>query len=186
MTILTPGATTLDAEAILTASAMTLDAEVTKRIAHILRAIFPHDALADGPYERSAQGIVNAVSLPRDTGLVLEGVRSLDGLAGGDLTSLSPDELGVHLKSIENTEFFAMLMTAAVVSLYRDPETWTLLGYEGSAVENGGYLGSFNDLAWLPEPRIEEYDGDDALIEVVQSKPGAQITAVDTSKAARL
>jgi hypothetical protein len=171
---------------ILTPFTMTVDAEVTNRIAHILRAIFPHDALADGPYKRSAQGIVDAVSSPRDTGLVLEGVRSLDGLAGGDLTLLSPDELGVHLESIENTEFFAMLLTTAVVSLYRDPETWALLGYEGSAVENGGYIGNFNDLTWLPEPRIEEYGGDDALVDIVPSEHGAQITAVDTSKVARL
>jgi hypothetical protein len=186
MTILTPNAMTLDAEAILTASAMTLDAEVTRKIAHILRGIFPHDALADGPYQRSAEGIVSAVSLPRDTGLVLEGVRSLEELTGGDLTLLSPDELGMHLKTIENTEFFAMLLTSAVVSLYRDPETWQLLGYEGSAVENGGYLGNFNDLTWLPEPRIEEYDGGDAIVEIVPSKPGAKITVVDSSKAARL
>ena len=171
---------------IITPYAMTFDAEVTNRIAHILRAIFPHDALADGPYVRSAQGIVDSVSTPRDTGLVLEGVRSLDGLAGGDLTSLTPDELAVHLTSMENTEFFAMLLTTAVVSLYRDPETWSLLGYEGSAVENGGYLGNFNDLAWLPEPRVEEYDGPDTLVEIVPSELGAQITVVDTSKAARL
>lgn len=170
---------------ILTPKALTLDAEVIQQIARILRAIFPHDALADGPYERSAQGIVDAAVSPRDTGLVFEGVRSISDLAGGDLSSLSPDELGVHLKSIENTEFFALLLSTAVVSLYRDPETWALLGYEGSAVENGGYLGNFNDLAWLPEPRIEEYDGDDALVDIVMAATDAPVAVVDSSKSVR-
>jgi hypothetical protein len=42
-----------------------------------------------------------------------------------------------------------------------------LLGYEGPAYEKGGYLHrGFDDLDWLPTPRVQEYDGPDQLVEV--------------------
>ena len=38
-----------------------------------------------------------------------------------------------------------------------DPEVWSLLGYEGPSFEHGGYLRrGFDDLDWLPDPRVEE------------------------------
>ena len=47
-----------------------------------------------------------------------------------------------------------------MVALYDDHEVWDLLGYEGSSFDKGGYLHrGFDDLDWLPRPRIEEYDG---------------------------
>ena len=33
-----------------------------------------------------------------------------------------------------------------------------MLGYEGTSFDKGGYVNrGFNDLDWLPEPRIEEH-----------------------------
>ena len=33
-----------------------------------------------------------------------------------------------------------------------------VLGYEGASFDKGGYINrGFNDLDWLPEPRIEEH-----------------------------
>ena len=47
-----------------------------------------------------------------------------------------------------------------MLNLYDDPEVWAALGCEGSSFDKGGYINrGFNDLDWLPEPRIEEYDG---------------------------
>jgi len=46
----------------------------------------------------------------------------------------------------------------AVVALYNDQEVWDTLGYEGPSFDKGGYIGrGFNDLDWLPDPRITEY-----------------------------
>jgi hypothetical protein len=37
-----------------------------------------------------------------------------------------------------------------VVSLYNQPAVWSLLGYEGSSYEKGGYLNrGFDDVNWL-------------------------------------
>lgn len=43
------------------------------------------------------------------------------------------------------------------MTLYDDAEAWDALGYEGESFDKGGYIHrGFNDLDWLPEPRIEE------------------------------
>ena len=49
---------------------------------------------------------------------------------------------------------------SAVVALYNDQETWETLGYEGASFDQGGYVNrGFNDLDWLPDPRITEFGG---------------------------
>ena len=80
----------------------------------------------DGPYLRSAAAIVVAARESNRSGVVLvEGVRSLDALVGGSFGSLGLDEAAGVLRHIEQTEFFQLLLTSAVVTLYSDPETWT-------------------------------------------------------------
>ena len=54
------------------------------------------------------------------------------------------------LGAIERTPFFAKIRAGMVTGLYNQKEVWTLLGYEGSSFEHGGYLErGFNDLDWL-------------------------------------
>lgn len=164
--------------------ASALDDAATRRLAHALRAIFPHDGLSDAPYLRSADAIIRAVSgSARQTGVVIEGLRGLDALAGGDLTALDPDGLGAVLRHLTQTEFFQLLLTSAVVSLYSDPEVWEHLGYEGFSSDKGGYLTrGFDDIDWLPAPRTAEYDGADALVEYVPAVPGMQLSFDATKK----
>jgi hypothetical protein len=53
---------------------------------------------------------------------------------------------------------------------------WAALGYEGSSYDKGGYINrGFNDLNWLPEPRIEEYDGP-VTFEPIWEGPGSGAT----------
>ena len=71
------------------------------------------------------------------------------------------------LRDIADAEFFGFIRGVAVVTLYNDHEVWDLLGYEGESFSQGGYLDrGFDDLDWLPNPRIEEYDGPERLVEV--------------------
>ena len=47
--------------------------------------------------------------------------------------------------------------STTVVALYDDHEVWELLGYEGASFDKGGYIDrGFDDLDWLPDPRVEE------------------------------
>lgn len=156
-------------------------------IARIVRAIFPHDRLGDGPYLRSAERILTDVAgSVHQSGVVAEGVRSLEDLVGGDLSAVGIDELTRVLQHLQQTEFFQILLTSSVVTLYSDAETWELLGYEGPSFDKGGYLHrGFDDLAWLPEPRIAEYEGE-PLAEYTPPVPGVQVSFSDTKKVATI
>ena len=49
----------------------------------MLRAMFPHDNLPDGPYERTRDSLlIDASASPRLTALLAQGVQDLDTLAG--------------------------------------------------------------------------------------------------------
>jgi hypothetical protein len=56
------------------------------------------------------------------------------------------------LSSLEQSAFFGTMRATAIEVLFRDPEVFALLGYGGSAIEQGGYINrGFADITWLPE-----------------------------------
>jgi hypothetical protein len=55
------------------------------------------------------------------------------------------------LTALQATPFFAAARATALEVLFRAPETFALLGYGGSAIEQGGYIErGFADISWLP------------------------------------
>ena len=124
----------------------------------VVRAMFPHATFPDGPYRRCAEGIAAAADEDVRWRTQLEqGLRDLDVLGGAPFASLDDGAKLALLERISATEFFEGVRSRVVTSLYNDPEVWSLLGYEGSSFEHGGYLErGFADLDWLPDPRIEE------------------------------
>jgi hypothetical protein len=137
-------------------------------LVRLLRVAYPHPRFPDGPYERTADEIVSQLDASLWHRLTLvQGLETLDSAAGGDFAGLDDDAALALLREMEDAEFFAFIRSVAVVSLYNDHETWESLGYEGSSYEKGGYVDrGFDDLAWLPSPRITEYDGPEQLHEV--------------------
>ena len=137
-------------------------------LVRVIRIAFPHDNLPDTAYERTADSLLNlAVRTNRMTLAVANGLDSLGSLPVGDFLGLPVEEALAHLRAIERTEFFAFVRGNTVLTLYNLPEGWEALGYEGASVEKGGYLTrGFDDLDWLPEPRIEEYTGELPRIEI--------------------
>jgi hypothetical protein len=137
-------------------------------LVRLLRVAYPHPAFPDGPYERTADEVLSQVDASLWHRLTLtQGLESLDAAAGGDFAGLDDTAALALLRSLADAPFFAFVRGVAVVSLYNDHETWELLGYEGSSYEQGGYLDrGFDDLDWLADPRIEEYDGPERLVEV--------------------
>jgi hypothetical protein len=86
-----------------------------------------------------------------------QGLRDLDAVGGAPFADLSAERALEVLRGISTTEFFEGVRSRVITTLYSDPEVWTLLGYEGSSFEHGGYVDrGFDDLDWLPSPRIEE------------------------------
>ncbi len=142
-----------------------MDTQLTERgrtvLIRVVRVAFPHARLPDGPYERTADIILREADASNWFRVALtQGLGSLDGLAGGDFCALDDDTAYKVLRRIEGTDFFGFIRRTTVLNLYDDPAVWAALGYQGPSYDQGGYINrGFDDLDWLPEPRIEEYEG---------------------------
>ena len=128
------------------------------RLVRVIQAAFPHRDFPDGPYERTAEHILVTVSGNAfQTAQLGQGLVSLDAVRGRPFADLSADERLEVLRSIEHTPFFQLVRSTTVTTMYSDREVWQVLGYEGESSDQGGYLHrGFDDLDWLPDPRIEE------------------------------
>ena len=141
-------------------------------LVRLLRAAFPHSNFPDGPYERVADKILSQLDEDLYHRLVLE--QGLATIEQAGLDDTQADEVAEKLlQEHADTELFRFVCGVAVVSVYDYNEVWELLGYEGASFDKGGYLDrGFDDLDWLPTPRIEEYDGPDEFVEVAdQDQP---------------
>ena len=123
----------------------------------MLRVMFPHKNFSDGPYEEAAEAVINAAkSTPGQMIILYNGLRELEN---NSFSTLDPVVATSYLERIEKTPFFAVVQSSGLVALYNNHEVWKKLGYEGPSFDLGGYLNrGFNDLDWLPEPRISEYE----------------------------
>lgn len=124
----------------------------------IARALYPHKGLSDGPYTRSVTSLLSLSA--RDPQLfraVREGLIELRRAAGVLLGQAAEERLRELLGDRQTGEFFARVRAHVAFTLYDDHEVWEHIGYPGASFHLGGYLHrGFNDLDWLPEPRIEE------------------------------
>lgn len=148
-------------------------ADSRQNLIRLLRAAYPHPRFPDAPYERTADAILSQAGAALWNQLTLtEGLATLDARAAtgggeGGFADLDDEAALDLLRGIEDAAFFVYIRSVAVVTLYNDPEVYELLGYGGPSFEQGGYLHrGFDDLDWLPTPRVEEYDGPDQLVEV--------------------
>ncbi len=136
--------------------------EARQALIRVLRVAFPHENVPDGPYERTADTILTETEHETWFRVALtQGLLSLNQLSGGDFRELPDDEALRVLRRVEGTEFFGFVRRTAVLNLYDDADVWNACGYEGPSFDQGGYIGrGFNDLDWLPEPRVEYPEGE--------------------------
>jgi hypothetical protein len=124
----------------------------------MVRTMFPHARFPDGPYERTAAAIVDAAQGDvRMRAQLEQGMRELDAAGDAPFAALPPEAALEVLRRMSGTAFFEAVRSKTILTLYNDPEVWTVLGYEGPSFAQGGYLHrGFDDLDWLPDPRVEE------------------------------
>lgn len=149
----------------------------TRTLVALVRAAFPHDSVPEAAYQRAAETVLTQAEETSWMRVKLaQGLDSLEGLADGRFCELSPAEALPILLRIQHTAFFGFVRQTVVVSLYEDEEVWEALGYEGPSFDKGGYVErGFDDLDWLPDPRVEEYDGE-PLVDVVSDLPRGATT----------
>jgi hypothetical protein len=92
-----------------------------------------------------------ASQVPEMSALMEGGFAALNSTGKGPWLDLAEQERIGVIQALAGTPFFDFLhwMTAEIVM--RDPALWGELGYQGSAIEHGGYLHhGFDDIDWLP------------------------------------
>lgn len=139
-------------------NALELTDEARRTLTRIIRVAFPHPQIPDGPYERMAEKIVTEAQESTWFRVALtQGLSTIDSMTEEHFLELSDERALAVLKRITDLEFFGFIRRTTVLNFYDDPEVWKMFGYEGESYSKGGYIDrGFNDLAWLPEPRIEE------------------------------
>jgi len=153
--------TTDETDATPAASPRALTERQRKILFRLLRVAFPHDRFPDSPYERTAERVEQAAGPSADhLDALARGLDGLDGLdadSSGDFLALDEEAATAALRLIDQQSFFRQIHSTTVVALYDDREVWGLLGYEGASFDQGGYLDrGFDDLDWLPDPRVTE------------------------------
>jgi hypothetical protein len=134
----------------------TLGADAGKVLLMMVRDIFPHDKLAEKYYMHAIEPYdAGASKDPELKKLLSDGIAQLNAasqkMTGKNYTDIARelDRVAV-LQSIESSPFFQKIKGGLVTGLYNNKEVFTLLGYEGSSWEKGGYLNrGFNDIDWL-------------------------------------
>lgn len=92
-----------------------------------------------------------AAQVPPIASMVAEGIAALGASEKGPWLKLSQPERVKVVGSLEGTPFFEFLRWTTSEIVMRDPVLWEKLGYQGSAIEHGGYLQrGFDDIDWLP------------------------------------
>lgn len=134
------------------------DSQDGRYLARMARVLFPHRGLTAGPYERAAVSLMSRSS--RSVSLLYTLQQGLVELRGALPLAASDDLLHRALQERAGTPFFAAVRDWVAFDLYDDREVWAYIGYPGASFHLGGYLHrGFDDLDWLPEPRVTEADG---------------------------
>ena len=137
-----------------------LSARDRQTLVNVVYAAFPHSTFPRGPYERAADVVIEQAGKdPRFLAQLIQGLVDLDAQRDAPFAELDVDTAAAVLRGADETPFLTAIVDSAVVTLYSDPEVWELLGYEGPSYDKGGYVDrGFDDLDWLPDPRIEHED----------------------------
>lgn len=124
----------------------------------MLSVLYPHKTFGTELYKRAAEAVIAACETsPADKITLHMGLKALSEVS---FENMDNENATNYLKSIEGNSFFSSVTGTGLVALYNDHDVWKLLGYEGASYHLGGYVDrGFNDLDWLPEPRITEYEG---------------------------
>jgi len=124
-----------------------------KVLSDVLFQLFPHQKLHQEVYQQVAIRIGDKVQQSKELLPLMS--RAMDKMANGSYEkwmTLSAQEKTASLKTLQRTPFFQFTLNEAINGIYHHPDTWRLLGFEGSSLEFGGYINrGFNDIDWLPE-----------------------------------
>ena len=130
------------------------DMDVVAAYAHVL---VPTLDPSDPRYRAVALKLEQSVKRDSDLyTLTRDGLSALGVPAGESWHGLSPQQRAARIGKQRGTPFFSFLRWTTSEIVMQDPALWQQLGYQGSAIEHGGYLHrGFDDIDWLPQAGSE-------------------------------
>ncbi len=97
-----------------------------------------------------------AAQVPPIAAMMTDGIAALNASDKGPWLQLPLNERAELVSDLEGTPFFGFLRWNTSEVVMRDPVLWEKLGYQGSAIEQGGYLHrGFDDIDWLTKTSQE-------------------------------
>lgn len=145
-------AATLSPQRLLAADWQPDPAEL-KTLAAFAHDLFPHSRVPSSLFDEIAARLQQQAAAAAGARATLrEGLMQLHKLAGSPgWPALAGQQREEAVRKLAGGPFFNLVRGTAATVLYRDQRVWDLLGYGGNAIAKGGYLGSFNNINWLPE-----------------------------------
>ena len=106
-------------------------------------ALIPDNDAPETLYDTVARGFV------ADHGDAVDDLLALFPESPGDLPAA---RAGRIVEALSSQPLLTDLRRRTATAVYTSPEVWQRIGYGGSSLEFGGYLGNgFDDIDWLPE-----------------------------------
>jgi len=131
----------------------------------MVQDIYPHpDLLKLVHYQVIADTVTKGLEADADQARALtDGLAKINaqaqGLYGKDYVAIEDADMreGI-LRHFQNEGFFQGVRWTAYFGIYDNKEIWPLFGYQGSSVEQGGYIDrGFSDITFVPQgPTLEE------------------------------
>ncbi len=123
---------------------------VLSELAYLLLPLQPADS--DVYRKVAAKLMMQMATQPGVDHVLRNGIKTLNQYSGVPWLSMRRIERNQAVSELIDIPFMAMVRWTTHELVLRNRQVWSQLGYQGSAIEHGGYLErGFNDIGWLPK-----------------------------------
>lgn len=130
-----------------------LNAEELATVADLSYRLLPLMDASAPVYQAVALSIQEQIKQrPGTVDMVRSGLVALNSASGKQWLQLPTAARIMAMDALVDSPLIGMIRWTTSELVLRDKEVWKQLGYQGSAIEHGGYLHrGFDDIDWLPE-----------------------------------
>ena len=129
------------------------DTASSEALVRLARLLYPHDAVGDEVYgEVLDQVLASSANDPSLRDHLAQAHAALDGHQQADFVDLDEATQIAVMQAVEDNDFFLAIQGTVRSSLYRHPQVWEHLGYDGPSWAQGGFLNrGAGDIDWLED-----------------------------------